>query len=92
MNSVNETVILSGLRHLNTSNFLKGICSNFFQSKGNFYFSGAISLYQSLNLVGASVYKFWEKSLNSSKLINPWTLSQAVVGNQSNVFSTPGLG
>jgi hypothetical protein len=29
------TVILSGLRHLKTNNFLKGVVSSFFHSRGN---------------------------------------------------------
>lgn len=51
-------VILSGLIHLKTNIFWKGYLSNFFQSKGNFTYSGLISLYHYLNLNGASFYKF----------------------------------
>ena len=54
MNEVNAVVILSGLKHLSTKSFWKGIWSNFFQSKGNFCVSGANSLYQSLKRIGAS--------------------------------------
>jgi len=48
------TVILSGLKHLNTNNFLNGYYSNLLKSNGNFWSSGVRSLYQSLNLLGAS--------------------------------------
>lgn len=92
MKSVKATVILSGLKHLNTKSFLKGMESSFFQSKGNFCFSGVISLYHSLNLLGASFSRFWAKDLNSSSWISPYTLSQAYLGNQSREHSTPGLG
>lgn len=50
----NATVILSGLKHLKTKSFLKGVVSNFFHSNGSFTSYGVNSLYQSLNLVGAS--------------------------------------
>lgn len=58
------TVILSGLRHLNTKSFLKGVESSFFHYKGSLTSSGWSSLYQSLNLVGASFYIFWANILN----------------------------
>lgn len=58
MKSVKATVILSGLKHLRTSNFLNGIYSSFFHSNGSFTFSGYISLYHSLNLLGASFSRF----------------------------------
>jgi len=58
INLANATVILSGLRHLKTRSFLKGVLSSFFHSNGNFTSSGVSSLYQSLNLVGASFYIF----------------------------------
>lgn len=58
MKFYNATVNLSGLKHLKTSNFLNGKVSNFFQSKGNFSFSGFNVLYQSLNLLGASFSRF----------------------------------
>jgi hypothetical protein len=64
MNLEMATVILSGLRHLKTSNFLKGVESSFFHSSGNLTSSGVSSLYQSLNLVGASFYMFWANILN----------------------------
>jgi len=36
MNRDRATVIRSGLKHLKTNNFLKGVVSNFFHSKGSF--------------------------------------------------------
>ena len=54
MNLARATVIRSGLKHLKTSSFLNGVESNFFHSKGSLTSSGCNSLYQSLNLVGAS--------------------------------------
>lgn len=91
MNACKATPILSGLRQRKTKSFLNGNYSNFFQSSGNFSFSGFSELYQSLKRFGASFSKFWAKLLNSYKLINPYTESQAKVGSQSRVFSTPGL-
>jgi len=54
INYVRAFVILSGLRHLRTKSFLNGIFYSFFQSNGRFSSSGDYSLYQSLNLFGAS--------------------------------------
>lgn len=92
MNLDKATVILSGLRHLKTSSFLNGVLSSFFHSNGSLTSSGWSSLYQSLNLVGASFYMFWAKILNYSSCESAWTIFQAVSGSQSRVFSTPGLG
>lgn len=92
MNLAKATVILSGLRHLRTRSFLKGVESSFFHSSGSLTSSGANSLYQSLNLVGASFSIFWAKILKSYNCERAWTMFQAVSGNQSRVFSTPGLG
>ena len=58
INLAKATVILSGLRHLRTRSFLNGVESSFFHSSGSLTSSGANSLYQSLNLVGASFYMF----------------------------------
>jgi hypothetical protein len=43
---------------------LKGVWSSFFHSSGNFTSSGVSSLYQSLNLVGASFYILMANVLN----------------------------
>lgn len=58
MKLVMALMIRSGLRHLRTKSFWNGMVSSFFQSKGNFYSSGTSSLYQSLNLLGASFSTF----------------------------------
>ena len=75
-------VIRSGLRHLITSNFSKGIFSSFFQSRGSFSVSGVSSLYQSLNLPGASFSKWFENCSNGSISMSFWTEAQARSGNQ----------
>jgi len=64
INRERATVILSGLKHLKTNSFLNGVVSSFFHSRGNLTSSGVNSLYQSLNLVGASFYMFWANTLN----------------------------
>ena len=92
INRERATVILSGLKLLKTNNFLNGVLSSFFHSSGSLTSSGWSSLYQSLNLVGASFSIFWAKILNSYKSESAWTMFQAVSGSQSRVFSTPGLG
>ncbi len=58
MKLARATVNLSGRKHLKTKSFLKGKVSNFFQSNGNFSFSGVTVPYQSLNRAGASFSKF----------------------------------
>ncbi len=92
MNRESATVILSGLKHLKTNNFLKGVESNFFHSRGSLTSSGVSSLYQSLKRVGASFYIFCAKTLNSSNCESACTIFQETSGSQSRVFSTPGRG
>jgi hypothetical protein len=58
------TVILSGRRALKTQSFLNGVWSSFFHYNGSFTSSGVNSLYQSLNLVGASFSILIAKVLN----------------------------
>jgi hypothetical protein len=60
------TVILSGLKHLKTQSFLKGVWSSLFHSRGNLTSYGVSSLYQSLNLGAASFSILIAKVLNSS--------------------------
>jgi len=92
INLPSATVILSGRRHLSTNSFLNGVESNFFHSKGSLTSSGCNSLYQSLNLVGASFSMFCAKVLNYSSWASAWTMFQEVSGSQSRVFSSPGRG
>lgn len=92
MNRDNATVIRSGLKHLKTNNFLNGVVSSFFHSRGSLTSYGVNSLYQSLKRVGASFSMFCAKLLNSSSVVRDCTRFHEVSGNQSSEFSTPGLG